>query len=697
MLFSRLTLRVRFFLLIAFVTLLSLLGVWLGVKPYYDSAISLERLTIISETQRDVMHDADKLFSDWIADARYLRTVLQTRPADFEGALRELLATQKEVALVKAYSLSTRDSLFAESQNFPTVSVQPRVFVPTSRDTSIRVGWVWQDSSLVYLVLQIDAAVNAATYRLYFYFDAQNIRRPLLEIPLSERTYSRVTFLDSSLFETAFSESNSDLFPPVALAQGLSKTELALFRGEPWLSSSAQFQALPMSYTVAVPQADVLRPIREIVKKSLYFILAFAAAMLVGAWFITQRLANPIAELVKSVAPIRQLDFSTPIAASTLPDLKTLSESTEQMRRALERYQKINVEKLIVEESKNRFLMERSDDLIAIINEKEEFVFLNGRMKDLFEKLALPLESRRSAFLEHPLVKLNVQAERGEPLASFQVSFRQSELSMMPEQEVLVFKAQEITIVNPDKGTWGGLLILHDLSAERELEKIKTHTLGIVVHELRSPTAGVIGLSEFLLDDQYTFTDEERVDFITSIHKNGVKLNNLVNRFLNVMRMESGQIAIEKKPHALVSIIRELIESLEPQSQKKEVAFSFAPPTSFADVPLSREFISEAIQNLMSNAIKYGPKNRTILLTLDSTYEHAIFTITDYGYGIPPEAQKKLFTKFYRVSDERTRAEIGTGLGLVYVKDIITRHGGDILLESSPEIGCRFIVKLPLA
>jgi signal transduction histidine kinase len=137
------------------------------------------------------------------------------------------------------------------------------------------------------------------------------------------------------------------------------------------------------------------------------------------------------------------------------------------------------------------------------------------------------------------------------------------------------------------------------------------------------------------------------------------------------------------------------MDSLQAQAQKKSVNFSFKCSEPFPTIYASEDLITEAIQNLMTNAIKYGGENRTIEMELRADSDNAVFSITDYGYGIPPEAQSKLFTKFYRVPNSKSK-EIGTGLGLAYTKEIVTRHGGTISLESNPEIGCCFTITLPI-
>lgn len=180
------------------------------------------------------------------------------------------------------------------------------------------------------------------------------------------------------------------------------------------------------------------------------------------------------------------------------------------------------------------------------------------------------------------------------------------------------------------------------------------------------------------------------------IHESGNRLLKLVNRFLDVMRLESGRQEIVRTPVNLVSIVRLLMDSLQAQARKKSIQFAFQHDAHIPTILASEELIMEAIQNLMTNAIKYGDENRTIELELHAEGNHVIFAITDYGYGIPPEAQDKLFTKFYRVQNSKASKEIGTGLGLAYVKEIVTRHGGDISLESNPQIGCRFTITLPI-
>ena len=111
----------------------------------------------------------------------------------------------------------------------------------------------------------------------------------------------------------------------------------------------------------------------------------------------------------------------------------------------------------------------------------------------------------------------------------------------------------------------------------------------------------------------------------------------------------------------------------------------------------AKELIFDAVQNLVSNAVKYGDSERTIDLNLVKKDDNISISCTDYGYGLSIEDQQKVFDKFFRVkSNPKLAKEKGTGLGLAYVKEIMHRHGGDVTLESSDEIGCKFTLIFPL-
>jgi signal transduction histidine kinase len=165
---------------------------------------------------------------------------------------------------------------------------------------------------------------------------------------------------------------------------------------------------------------------------------------------------------------------------------------------------------------------------------------------------------------------------------------------------------------------------------------------------------------------------------------------------LDISRLESRRIDHPKTPTNVVDIVTSVGESLKPQLLKKSLSIEYSMQPDLPDVPVAPDLFREAISNLVSNAIKYGGENRTIDVSLSATQTDILFSILDHGYGIPAEAQEKLFTKFYRVRAYESANEIGTGLGLAYVKEIVSFHGGTITLESNETIGCKFTMAFPI-
>jgi len=172
-------------------------------------------------------------------------------------------------------------------------------------------------------------------------------------------------------------------------------------------------------------------------------------------------------------------------------------------------------------------------------------------------------------------------------------------------------------------------------------------------------------------------------------------LNNLINRFLDISRLESHGI---KYPIVLTDvghITKSVVELQTPQLTSKSIMVELEIGGDIPKIFVSPDLFREAVSNLLSNAIKYGGPDRTIVMALTLADQNIIFSITDHGYGIPPGAQEKIFTKFYRVNNPKASKEIGTGLGLAYVKEIAAFHHGSIALESNPEIGCKFTMTIP--
>ncbi len=694
-LLSRLSLRTRFFLLSSLLLFVSLVVVYVVVRPQYDQALLAERTTIVSEQHRYAIQSADRELATWFSIAKYLATMFSTRPAQFELALRDQIGTHSDLIRISVLSLQTGDELDAQNSNFPNrdYPISESDWQAALIDSSLSVAFYRSDSSETVCAVRLKTTLLEKPYLLTCLFDASPLFRTLLSLPLSEETALALFLNRPSTPVRLASTPNFQPLPDLRLSS-LSESRLITQEGKTYLMITSPFQTVELYFVTLIPHEVILEPANRLMVFSLSFIGVVLAILFGVGWIASAQVTKPVQELVDSVKPMQSLDFSKPVPPSSLPELRTLSLTIDSMRQTLDRYQRLNVEKIIFEEWKNKLLMTYSEDLIGIAGSDDRFTFQNKRFAELCKELGFQSAPTRDEFFRHHSVKILKRSKSTESIATFETERYQSELEISFRETIQAYRVQTIALYTSDKVLMGSFIILHDLTQERELEKIKAETMNIIVHELRSPLNSVIGFSDLLLQPM-EFDDAQRKEFITLIYKSGHRLLKLVNRFLDVMRLESGRQEIIRQPVDLPNIVRYLMNSLQAQAQKKSVNFSFKCSEPFPTIYASEDLITEAIQNLMTNAIKYGGENRTIEMELYTDSDNAIFSITDYGYGIPPEAQSKLFTKFYRVPNQKSK-EIGTGLGLAYTKEIVTRHGGTISLESNPEIGCRFTITLPI-
>ena len=177
------------------------------------------------------------------------------------------------------------------------------------------------------------------------------------------------------------------------------------------------------------------------------------------------------------------------------------------------------------------------------------------------------------------------------------------------------------------------------------------------------------------------------------IYKESKRLTGVLHAFLDVERMASGSLAIEKKPINLNAICDEVLERARLYATRKQIRIDAE--LGETTVPADAELLSFAVYNLLTNAVKYSPKQTVIRLGLAEDAKSVSVWVADRGYGIAPAEQERIFERFYRLHRDDRGAEEGNGIGLALVREIVTQHGGRILVDSQPGAGSRFTIVLP--
>ncbi|MBI3965537.1 MAG: response regulator [Chloroflexi bacterium] len=248
--------------------------------------------------------------------------------------------------------------------------------------------------------------------------------------------------------------------------------------------------------------------------------------------------------------------------------------------------------------------------------------------------------------------------------------------------------------VSDAAGSQGGTaLLLHDVTAERDLARTKDDLMAMVSHELRSPVTSIVGFAKLLLGSDCS--GPERTEFLQLIADEGSRLTALVDEFLDLQRLERRRDSLRTAPEVLAELVEHAIATVGPDSRR--------PITPQLDASLPPVLadgmrIHQVLVNLLTNARKYSPGGGAIEVAAHVSGNFVEISIRDQGLGIPSEALPRLFEQFYRVHRHEESEITGTGLGLTICRQIVEAHGGRIWVESDgPGQGSTFAFTLPIA
>lgn len=243
------------------------------------------------------------------------------------------------------------------------------------------------------------------------------------------------------------------------------------------------------------------------------------------------------------------------------------------------------------------------------------------------------------------------------------------------------------------------ILILHDVTEEKNFETMKLDFVSIAAHELRTPLTSIKGyLSVFMNENKGKF-DSDQTMFLTRISISTEQLLDLVENLLSVSKIERGIFNVNLESTDWTAIVQEIFNQLIERAKEKNLEFTFIKPEStLPKVMVDKLRIVEVLSNLFSNAIAYTSPGGKIQVNvkLSPDKQSIITSIQDTGEGIPKEAIPHLFTKFFRVSGRLEQGSKGTGLGLYISREIIRMHHGEIWVDSELGKGSTFSFSLPV-
>ncbi len=249
----------------------------------------------------------------------------------------------------------------------------------------------------------------------------------------------------------------------------------------------------------------------------------------------------------------------------------------------------------------------------------------------------------------------------------------------------------------------GAIVVLHDITELKRVDRIRRDFVANVSHELRTPLTAIRGYVEALLDQDEdenegadTVGSDERRRFLDIIQRHAFRMESLVKDLLRLARLDAGQETLDISAcdtRALVqAVVADLAPALDARCQKVDITIGPGAESFQAD-PAK---LHDILRNLIANASTYAPEESTIRVTGDkTTADRTAISVADDGPGIPDGDALRVFERFYRVEKSRARDPGGTGLGLAIVKHLVELHGGSVRTDNGPAGGARFTIELP--
>ena len=338
-----------------------------------------------------------------------------------------------------------------------------------------------------------------------------------------------------------------------------------------------------------------------------------------------------------------------------------------------------------------RGLIDRTVDGIALTDKEGRIVMTNEPLLRFAGELHLP----REGLIHDRLVAISEQMVEPEKYAQ-----RMRELAADPyEESVDEFELREsersfqgyTRPIVSDGDYLGRVWTLREVTETRQVEKMKDALLATVSHELRTPLTSIIGYLD-LLGTGDTPLNAEDANYLEIAQRNAVRLQHMVEDLLFLARLDDGAFSLDTGRIDLVDAARDAIASVRPLAEIKRMTLDLDAPAE-AHVQADGKRIGQALDNLISNALKFTPAGGNVGVSIDVRDDLVLLSVTDSGCGIPESEQDQLFERFFRSST--TTHLPGTGLGLAIVKAIVETHGGSITCDSTQSSGTTFTFSLP--
>lgn len=400
------------------------------------------------------------------------------------------------------------------------------------------------------------------------------------------------------------------------------------------------------------------------------------------SWWIARRITTPLIELTDAARSASQASYGRKVFLSSRDEFGALAQTLNELTEACAD----RLRQMDRDHEQLRAVFRSMVEGVLVIDAGATVQFMNEAASGL---LGAPMEAVQGRKVWQAFRQRQLGEAVEKILASAEPHQCEIEWSG-PERKVLAVHCAPL----PGDSLRGAVLVFHDITHLRKLERVRQEFVANVSHELKTPLAAIQAMVETLLDGALQ-DPEHNVRFLERIRENADRLHRLVRDLLSLGRIEAGQEALELQPVPVAAGVEACLSRHDERAKSKGLRLEAAPPSEPIIVLADEEALAEILDNLVDNAIKYTPAGGAITLRWSGENGEAVLHVEDTGPGIPEKDLPRIFERFYRVDKARSRELGGTGLGLSIVKHLVGALGGTIAASSQLGSGSTFTVRLP--
>ena len=403
---------------------------------------------------------------------------------------------------------------------------------------------------------------------------------------------------------------------------------------------------------------------------------------------ISRRISHPLEQMKHSAESIARGDWKKPLSVnSDSVEISALSNALNQMALQLED----RIKTITNQSNESEAVLSSMVEGVLAVDAAENIIRLNKAAGKLLEIKPDSAEGRPI----HEVVRNSLLREFIERTLSG-IENVETDLTIGNQNEIFL-QAHGAVLKDMQEKSIGAVIVLNDVTRLRRLETVRKDFVANVSHELKTPITLIKGFVETLQQGALE-KREEAERFLNIMSKQVERLNAIIEDLLSLSRLEqgSGKSAISMEKTKVIQILESAIRDCESKLLEKKISIQLNCSNElevFANSPL----LNQAVLNLVDNALKYSEQGEKITVEAFVTGTEIVIEVQDWGCGIGSEHLPRLFERFYRIDQARSRQMGGTGLGLAIVKHIVQEHGGSVSVNSTLGKGSRFSIHLPIS